>query len=104
MAKPPIIISNGGIADALTEGLEAIDQTKEAHAVLMDNVRKMNKLVLDRKTNDPKYPVVRKLKEDADQIGKKSQRGGGNPDLDAVVLWRLKGEDDEYEDIEIGEL
>ena len=46
MARPPIVISNGGMASALTEGLEPNAENKGKNLsredIILDNVIKMN--------------------------------------------------------------
>ncbi len=75
MAKPPIIISNGGVAEELARGLEpAAGEKGEAWEIIMRNVKKLNKKATDK---EPVFPVAKRL--------------GGGP-LDPGIIWRLSNE------------
>lgn len=76
MAKPPVIISNGGIAEELAKGLipASGENEKKAWKIIMRNVKELNeKAVHDI---DP-FPVARSLH--------------GDPE-DPAILWRLSNE------------
>ncbi len=77
MAKPPIIISNGGIAEELARGLEpgSGENEKQAWKIIMRNVKDLNKKATD---DDPPFPVAKSLK-------------GGK--TDPGIIWRLSDED-----------
>jgi len=83
MAKPPIIISNGGIAEELAKGLVPGpgENEKQAWKIIMRNVKELNKKATDRK---PVFPVAKSLK-------------GG--DTDPGIIWRLSNEDEHTQEI-----
>ena len=86
MAQPPIIISNGGMASALTEGLVPKNNPNGDPAdVIMANVRKLNQ----------------KAREDASDRPVAGMLKAGK---DAKVLWRLANEKDRYKNDEDREL
>jgi len=84
MARPPIIISNGGIAGELARGLEpATGEKGEAWEIILGNVNRINKRY---KTKGPEpKPVAMSLDSPAD----------------ARIYWRLENED-EYPNYETG--
>jgi len=85
MARPPIIISNGGIAEELARGLEpgSGEKGKQAWEIILDNVERINKRY---KTKGPEpKPVAMSLENYKD----------------ARIYWRLENED-EYPDYETG--
>ena len=78
MAKPPIIISNGGIASELTKGLVAEDGEKRPVVqIIMDNVRDLNSRVTGANPKNEPLPVAMSL---ADHSGP------------ARIYWRLSNE------------
>jgi len=76
MARPPIIISNGGIAEELARGLEPGpgENEKQAWKIIMRNVKELNKRAI--KEERP-FPVAKSLHKDNDE---------------AKIIWRLTGE------------
>ena len=76
MARPPIIISNGGIAEELARGLEPGpgENEKQAWKIIMSNVENLNKRAKDEK---PPFPVAKSL---SDKHG------------EARIIWRLSNE------------
>jgi len=76
MAKPPIIISNGGIAGELARGLEPGSGENEKHAwkIIMRNVKELNQRAIDEEIP---FPVAKSLHED-------------HPE--AKIIWRLSNE------------
>ena len=81
--EPPIIISNGGVAEALADGLIAKDGNEPAYEIILDNVRKLNaKCGDDQKPEWTDRPVAKSL-------------GTG---ASAKIYWRLASEDNEASD------
>ncbi len=85
MAKPPIIISNGGIAEELARGLEpATGEKGEAWEIILNNVDRINKRV---KTKGPQpRPVAMSLDYPAD----------------ARIYWRLEDENEDLNETGAG--
>lgn len=79
MAKPPIIISNGGVAEELARGLVpgSDEKGKQAWEIILDNVDRINKRVRTKGLG-PK-PVAMSLESPAD----------------ARIYWRLEDEDED---------
>lgn len=77
MAKPPVIISNGGIAEELARGLEpATGEKGKAWEIILGNVDRINKRY---KTKGPEpKPVAMSLDSPAD----------------ARIYWRLDYEEE----------
>ncbi len=75
--EPPIIISNGGVAEALAEGLIAKKGDKrEPYKIILDNVAALNKRCNTRNKDYGVRPVGRSLR-----------KGAG-----ARIYWRLARE------------
>jgi len=75
MARPPIIISNGGIAEELARGLEPATGVRgEAWEIIMRNVEGLNQRVNGKKRP---YPVAMSLFEERSE---------------ARIIWRLSDE------------
>ena len=90
MAKPPIIISNGGIAEELAKDLRPADPNdprKEAYKIILDNVEKMNDLVSGKNSGNLPLPVAMSLSE---------QHGP------ARIYWRLSNEPEHPGNVETG--
>lgn len=81
--RPPIIISNGGMASALTKNLvPAPGQTKAADKIIMDNVAELNAAVNDESYPSNTRPVARRLRKDRSR-----------DTTPAKIYWRLESED-----------
>ena len=78
--EPPVIISNGGVAEELAKDLAPADprDRRLAYQIIMDNIRELNKRCQD--TTDPLRPVGRKINP-----AKKPARS-------TRVYWRLANE------------
>ncbi len=77
MARPPIVISNGGIAEALT--IDLVPKTGDSRSVekiIMDNVANLN---LRQPGSQPPAPVAKSL-------------SGSNKNSEPRIYWRLEGE------------
>ncbi|MCK4825130.1 hypothetical protein KA005_55795 [bacterium] len=76
MAKPPIIISNGGIAEELAKGLKPAtgDNEKDAWKIIMRNVKELNQR---KAKGESSYPVAKSLSEEHGE---------------ARIIWRLSDE------------
>jgi len=75
--KPPIIISNGGMASELTKGLVAEEAGKRPDQIIMENVRNLNLRVTGANPDNEPLPVAVSLAEESGQ---------------ARILWRLSTE------------
>jgi len=77
MARPPIIISNGGIAEELANGLVPGpgENEKQAWKIIMRNVKDLNKRAKDE---DQPFPVAKSLSDEPDK---------------AKIIWRLSNEE-----------
>ncbi|MCH8069955.1 MAG: hypothetical protein IID16_11920 [Candidatus Marinimicrobia bacterium] len=83
MARPPIIISNGGIASELTRNLRpAADEKRTAIQIIVDNVTELNARITSANPNKEPIPTARTL------------RGGGTPASknEAKIYWRLEND------------
>ena len=76
MPIPPIIISNGGIAEELARGLEpgSGEKEKQAWKIIMRNVKELNQRAIKE---EPPFPVAKSLH-------------GNYPE--ARIIWRLSNE------------
>ena len=80
MARPPIIISNGGIASELTRNLRpAADEKRTAIQIIVDNVTELNARITGTNPNNKPRPLARRL------------RGFGRNN-DSRIYWRLENE------------
>ena len=77
MARPPIVISNGGMASALTQGLKPEDpnDSRSADQIILENVETMN---ARGPGSDP--PVAKTL-------------SGRNRDNNPRIYWRFEMEE-----------
>ncbi|MCH8011466.1 MAG: hypothetical protein IIA61_05900 [Candidatus Marinimicrobia bacterium] len=88
MARPPIIISNGGIASALTKGLKAAPgenpdgKDPAVIKIIMANLAELNNRITGANPNNEPIPKARTL------------RGGGTPASknEAKIYWRLEND------------
>ena len=78
MARPPIIISNGGIAGELARGFKDEELAEE---IIMDNIKRLNKL--DEKNEYNPYTVASWINDS--NTNSKAPR----------ILWHLNTENDE---------
>jgi hypothetical protein len=76
MARPPIIISNGGVAEALATGIN----DPQAEAKIIANVKKLNERSKENHSGFKQRPIVREIISDV----KKE---------DPSILWCLADED-----------
>ena len=76
MAKPPVIISNGGIAEELAKGLEPGSGEKEklAWKIILRNVNNLNQRAINE---EAPFPVARSLEDNFP---------------DAKIYWRLSND------------
>ena len=81
MARPPIVISNGGMAESLAYGLKVADSTdtREPYEIILANVENMNKP--GAKNNGLGPPVAKSL-------------SGRNRDNSPRIYWRFEMEDE----------
>lgn len=81
MARPPIVISNGGMAEALADGLKPEDtnDTRKPYEIILENVNKMN--IPGAGNNGLGSPVAKTL-------------SGRNRDNDPRIYWRFENEDE----------
>ena len=76
MARPPIIISNGGVAEVLAQGIN----DPQAEAKIIANVKELNKRSKETHTKFNQRPIVREILSNV----KKE---------DPTILWCLADED-----------
>ena len=78
MATPPIIISNGGVAEELAVGLKPTDpnEKREAWKIILDNVDRLNQKATN---NAADRPVARRLRQP-------------DPARSPRIYWRLANE------------
>ncbi len=78
MAKPPIIISNGGMASELARGLvPGPGENRKAEKIILENVKELNERVTGNNPGNKPLPVAMSLAE---------QSGA------ARIYWRLSDE------------
>lgn len=81
MTRPPIIISNGGVASELAKDLTSKIEGMEAYQVIKRNVDAMNERVEKDDFSQP-HPVAKSL-------GSKGK---------ARIIWRMSDEETKYKD------
>ena len=87
MHKPPIIISNGGMASALTKGLVPADGQGTADQIIMANVKELNERVTSGNPGNEPLPVAMSLAQQSSP---------------ARILWRLSNEEENHSETGAG--
>ena len=90
MGRPPIIISNGGVIDALTNGLSSTTKLTVIEQ-LKDNVKKLNTRSNERNEKFSSRPIIREI------ISSEKKE-------DPTILWCLADEDIVYLKSKLNEL
>lgn len=80
MARPPIIISNGGIASELIKNLRpAANEKRTALQIIVDNVTELNARINGSNPKNNPRPLARRLR-------------GFDRNNDPRIYWRLENE------------
>lgn len=91
MARPPIIISNGGVASELVKGLQPVPgKTQTAEEIILENVAELNRRCTD--PNHPHFdnpPLARSLRGGRNKPGKNQEK----------IYWRLLEENEHRREV-----